>query len=231
MVTKKIAVIIARGGSKRIPKKNIKNFLGKPIIEIVIKTIKASKVFDKIIISTDDVRIAKIAEKKGITVPFLRPKSLANDFADTISVMKHAVNNFNPSNSIDNIYCCIYPTSVFMTVQDLVLSSREFKKSKPSFLFAATDFEYPFQRGFFLSKRNNVQLLNKKYYFKRTQDLKVLYHDTGQFYWGSKKSWKNEKMIFGKKSKAFLISNHRVTEIDTLNDWKRAEKLFKTLKK
>ena len=129
MVTKKIAVIIARGGSKRIPKKNIKNFLGKPIIEIVIKTIKASKVFDKIIISTDDVRIAKIAEKKGITVPFLRPKSLANDFADTISVMKHAVNNFNPSNSIDNIYCCIYPTSVFMTVQDLVLSSREFKNA------------------------------------------------------------------------------------------------------
>ena len=217
MVSKKIAVIIARGGSKRIPKKNIKIFCGKPIIEIVIKTIKASKVFDEIIISTDDARIAKIAEKKGIKVPFLRPRSLANDYADTISVMKHAVNNFNPNNSIDNIYCCIYPTSVFMTKQDLVLSSREFKKSKPSFLFAATDFEYPFQ------------LLNKKYYFKRTQDLKVLYHDTGQFYWGSKKSWKNEKMIFGNKSKAFLIPNHRVTEIDTLNDWKRAEKLFKTL--
>tara|TARA_Y100001958_G_C21156251_1_gene491207 strand:- start:101 stop:793 length:693 start_codon:yes stop_codon:yes gene_type:complete len=227
---KKIAVVIARGGSKRIPKKNIKSFLGKPIIEIVIKIIKSSKIFDEIIVSTDNSNIAKIAKKNKVKVPFIRPKNLANDFADTISVMKHAVVTFSPNNSSDNIYCCIYPTSVFMTKKDLQLSSRVFDKSKPSFLFAATSFEYPYQRGFFLSKSNNVKLLNKSNYFKRTQDLKILYHDVGQFYWGSEKSWKKEKMIFGKKSKAFLISNHRVTEIDTLNDWKRAETLYKLLK-
>ena len=153
MKKKKIAVIIARGGSKRIPKKNIKNFLGKPIIEIVIKTIKSSKIFDEIIISTDDFRIARIAEKNKIKVPFKRPKSLANDYADGLSVMKHAVNTFNPGNLNNNIYCCIYPTSVFMTKKDLISSYREFNKFKPSFLFSATSFEYPYQRGFFLSKK------------------------------------------------------------------------------
>ncbi len=229
MKKKKIAVIIARGGSKRIPKKNIKNFLGKPIIEIVIKTIKSSKIFDEIIISTDDFSIARIAEKNKIKVPFKRPKSLANDYADGLSVMKHAVNTFNPGNLNNNIYCCVYPTSVFMTKKDLISSYREFNKFKPSFLFSATSFEYPYQRGFFLSKKNNVKLLSKSNYFKRTQDLKVLYHDAGQFYWGSKKNWGSKKMIFEKKSKAFLIPNHRVTEIDTLSDWKRAEKLYKTL--
>ena len=229
MIEKKIAVIIARGGSKRIPKKNIKSFLGKPIIEIVIKTIKSTKIFDEIIISTDDNNIAKVAKKNKIKVPFIRPKNLANDFADTLSVMKHAVATLKRNNSSNNIYCCIYPTSVFMTKQDLILSSIEFKKSKPTFLFAATSFEYPYQRGFFLSKSNNIKLLNNSNYFKRTQDLKTLYHDVGQFYWGSEKSWRREKMIFGKKSKAYLISNHRVTEIDNLDDWKRAEKLFKSL--
>ncbi len=226
---KKIAVIIARGGSKRIPKKNIKKFLGKPIIEIVIKTIKSSKIFDEIIISTDDSSIAKIAEKNKIKVPFKRPKNLANNYTDSLSVMRHAVSTFSHGNSNNNDYCCIYPTSVFMTKMDLISSYREFNKSKPPFLFAATSFEYPYQRGFFLSKKKNLKLLNKSNYFKRTQDLKTLYHDVGQFYWGSQKSWVSEKMIFGKKSKAFLISNHRVTDIDTLNDWQRAEKLFKSL--
>ena len=120
--------------------------------------------------------------------------------------MKHAVNTFNPGNLNNNIYCCIYPTSVFMTKKDLISSYREFNKFKPSFLFSATSFEYPYQRGFFLSKKNNVKLLSKSNYFKRTQDLKVLYHDAGQFYWGSKKNWGSKKMIFEKKIKSIFDS-------------------------
>ncbi len=225
--TMNIAIIPARGGSKRIKNKNIKLFCGKPIIYYTIKAARNSKIFNKIIVSTDSFKIKKISEKYGAEVPFIRPSTLSDDFTSTIDVIKHAIKTIsNIDNKKINI-CCIYPTSPLIRKNDLVNSYKKFSKKKYSFFFSAAKFNYPVQRGFFLNKKNYIRVLNKKNYKKRSQDLKQIFHDAGQFYWATNKTWINKKMVFNNKSSIFLLPRLRVQDIDTLEDWKIAEKLYK----
>ncbi len=222
-----IAIIPARGGSKRIKNKNIKLFCGKPIIYYSINAAKKSKIFNRIIVSTDSIKIKKISEKFGAEVPFIRPSSLSDDFTNTIDVLRHASKFFfNEYKKKFNI-CCIYPTAPLLEVSDLINSYKKFSSKKFSFLFSASKFSYPVQRGFYINKKNYIQMINKKNYKKRSQDLKNIYHDAGQFYWATNESWDKKKQVFDNKSAIHLIPKLRVQDIDTLEDWNDAEKLYK----
>ena len=188
-----IAIIPARGGSKRIKNKNIKIFCGKPMISYPIQEAKNTKLFDKIIVSTGAAKIKKISEKFGAEVLFIRPKNLSDDFTPTGEVISHAVNwlkhkKFNPKN-----ICCIYPTAPLMKSYHLINSFKLFKKLKKDFVFAVSKFSYPVQRGFFVDKKGTIKMIDSKNYKKRSQDLKEVYHDAGQFYWGSCNGWIKKK--------------------------------------
>ena len=227
----RIAIIPARGGSKRIPKKNIKRFCGKPIIGWTINTIKKSKIFDKIIVSTDDKKIASIAKEYKAEVPFKRPKKLSGDKVPTLEVVVHAIswlqrNGYKPSE-----VCCIYPTNPLLLTEDLKLSLKSLKTRKWQYVFSATTFEYSIFRSIKKNKNNKLEMVFPKISNNRSQDIKEAYHDAGQFYWGTVKTWLNKKKFFGKNSKMTLLPRWRVQDIDTMNDWKKAEIIFHLLRK
>jgi len=226
-----IAIIPARGGSKRIPRKNIKSFCGKPIISYAIKTAQASKIFDRIIVSTDDLKIAKIAKKYGAEVPFLRPKKLSSDYATTTQVIAQVLKNLEAESSNPRFVCCIYPTAPLMLVSDLTRGLKKIKTTKSQFVFSVTSFPYPVERSFELKKNKNLKMLFPNRVLKRSQDAKKIYHDAGQFYWGGKKAWLNNKTILVKKSSHVKLPRWRVQDIDTKEDWIRAELTYKILKK
>ena len=194
-----IAIIPARAGSKRIKNKNIKMFCGKPVIYYSILAAKKSNIFSKIIVSTDSIKIKQIAEKYGADVPFIRPKNLSDDFSSTMEVIKHSIKELSFHKKKINI-CCIYPTAPLIKKDDLIKSYKIFNTNKFKFLFSASKFSYPIQRSFYLDKKNYIKMVNKQNYNKRSQDLKITYHDAGQFYWGSGKSWLNEKIIFAART-------------------------------
>ncbi len=221
-----IAIIPARGGSKRIKNKNIKSFCGKPIIYYSINAAKKSKIFHKIIVTTDSKKIKKISEKYGAEVPFLRPKKLSDDYTDTMDVIKHAINELPYIKNDFNI-CCIYPTAPLIEKEDLIKSLKIFSSKNFNFLFSGNKFTYPIQRGLYLNKNGYINMISKKNYKKRSQDLQPTFHDAGQFYWGTKKTWISKKNIFNKKSSIFLLPQLRVQDIDNIEDWKIAESLFK----
>tara|TARA_B100000767_G_C19717045_1_gene515458 strand:- start:239 stop:931 length:693 start_codon:yes stop_codon:yes gene_type:complete len=227
----KICIIPARGGSKRILKKNIKLFHGKEIIYYSINCALESKLFDKIIVSTDDLEIAEIAKKFGAEVPFIRPKNISDDKTDTIPVIKHAINFLTKEGLNIQDICCIYATAPFVNKDDLIKSYDIFKTQKWDFVFPATEFHYPIFRSFEKKDNDSIKMFYPKHYHSRSQDLKKAYHDAGQFYWGKLDAWKHESKIFSSKSTFLNIPNWRVNDIDTLEDWKRAEILFKILKK
>lgn len=221
-----IAIIPARSGSKRIKNKNIKLFCGKPIIYYSINEAKKSKIFQKIIVSTDSEKIKKISEKYGAEVPFLRPKYLSDDYTSTIDVIKHALKELSYIKNNFNI-CCLYPTAPLVKKEDLIKSIKKFLSKKYNFLFSGSKFTYPVQRGLYLNKDGYIEMINKKNYKKRSQDLKSVFHDAGQFYWGTKKTWITKKKIFDKNSSIFLLPRLRVQDIDNIDDWKIAERLYK----
>jgi N-acylneuraminate cytidylyltransferase len=221
-----IAVIPARGGSKRIKKKNIKKFLNRPIISYPIKEIQRSKLFDKIIVSTDNKEITKISKKIGAEVLFRRPKKLSGDYATTQEVIIHAAKWLTNNNYKPSIICCIYPTSVFASYDDLKKSYKLFLKNKYNFIISATNYTYPIQRAFYKKKDGTIKMFQPKNYFKRSQDLKKSYHDAAQFYWGTYDTWLYKKNLFDKKTKAYLIPQLKVRDIDNIEDWKIAEKIY-----
>jgi pseudaminic acid cytidylyltransferase len=222
-----ICVIPARGGSKRIQKKNIKNFCGKPIIFWSIEIAKASNCFDKVIVSTDDEKIATIARKYGAEVPFIRPKSISGDFTPTVPVISHAIKWLIQNYEKPLYVCCVYPTAPFIKLSDLKDGLKILKKTKLNYVFPVTDFAYPIQRSFKIDKNNKLKMFFPKYYHYRSQDLDSAFHDAGQFYWGKTKAWLNNKNIFSKNSFPMPIPRSRVLDIDTIEDWKIAEKMFK----
>ena len=176
-----IAVIPARGGSKRIPRKNIKYFCGKPIISYSIETARSSKIFDEIIVSTDDNEIASIAKSLGGQVPFMRPSDISDDFSTTGDVMRHAISWFeNQKKSLD-VVCCIYPTAPLLLKSDLIKAHNEFKSNNWSYVFSATRFSFPIQRAFKKSGSKGIQMFQSEHYRSRSQDIEVAYHDAGQF--------------------------------------------------
>lgn len=228
-----IAIIPARGGSKRIPRKNIKLFHGKPIIAYSIENALNSGCFDKVIVSTDDQEIAKVADEYGANVPFMRPASLSDDHATTMDVINHAINWLEDNNYEVNNACCIYATAPFIQTQDLQQGYDKLTNinDNTKFVFSATSFSFPIQRAIKLSKLGEVSMFSPENELVRSQDLDEAYHDAGQFYWGTKAAFLNKESIFSSHSKVVKLPRYRVQDIDTPDDWYFAEMLYQLLDK
>ena len=219
----KIAVILARSKSKRIIKKNIKIFCGKPIIAWPILAARKTKIFDRIIVSTDDKKIAKIARKYKADTPFLRPAKLADDFAGTSEVVAHAINWLKNHGEHPSSVCCLYATSAFAKPADITQAYNLMNLGKWNFVFSATSLDAQIARTFKLTRTGRVKMSYPKNYNKRTQDLTKNYRDAAQFYWGWSDAWLKKKRIFDKSSSILYLPKWRTVDIDTLEDWKFAE--------
>ena len=218
-----VCIIPARGGSKRIPRKNIKLFRGKPLLVWSIEKAIKSKCFTDVIVSTEDEEIANLAISSGANVPFLRPKELSDDFVGTLDVVKFVIKNFNKE---IKYACCLYATAPMVLTNDLVKSYEEIQILKDdSLIFTATNFDYPIQRAFVLNSLNKASMIKKNFLFTRSQDLEKTFHDAGQFYWGKKNNWLKAKNMID-ENKAYFLPRWRVQDIDEEEDWLRAEFLY-----
>lgn len=225
-----VCIIPARGGSKRIPKKNIKLFCGKPIIIWSIEIAIASECFDKIIISTDDLKISKLAKKYKVEVPFKRPKKISDDKTGTVEVVSHAIKWLIKNNQKPEYVCCIYATAPFIKLSDLKNGLKILKNSNCSYVFPATHYSYPVQRSFKIKKNKQLKMLYPHHLNSRSQDLEDVYHDAGQFYWGKTDAWLQNRPIFNKNTKLISVPRYRALDIDTIDDWIIAERMFEYLK-
>ncbi len=224
----KIAIIPARGGSKRIPRKNIRSFAGLPMITYSIKAAQAAQVFDRIIVSTDDREIAAVAKECGAEVPSLRPDVLSDEFSTTIDVMAYEADNLS---QIDvTAICCIYATAPLIDPDDLINGWQTLESSGADYCFSATEYAFPIQRALFLAQHGGVSMFNPEHRLTRSQDLEPAYHDAGQFYWGSPSAWREKRSIYSENSRMILLPHYRVQDIDTEHDWHRAEAMFQVLK-
>jgi N-acylneuraminate cytidylyltransferase len=224
-----IAVIPARGGSKRIPRKNIRHFCGRPMIAWPIATALASGLFDHVLVSTDAAEIADIARQAGAEVPFMRPAELADDYAGTISVMAHATRWAKEQDWPAKAICCVYPTAAMISSDDLAEGLRLLDERASDFVFAATDYASPIYRAFVETADGGVQMLFPEHFNSRSQDLPLALHDAAQFYWGRPDAWLTSTTLFGPNSAPLRIPRWRVQDIDTPDDWDRAEALFRSL--
>ena len=225
-----LAVIPARGGSKRIKNKNIKTFNGKPMIYWPINELKKTKIFDKILVSTDSLKIKKYAQSLAVEVPFIRPKNISDDFSPTIDVVNHAIKWLKNRGLKYDYICCVYPTAVLMKKKFIIDTFKLIKKNNKKFIFPASKFEYPILRSFKKDKKGKIKMLYPKYFKYRSQDLEEYFHDAGQFYWGSEKSWLKKFKFFGKYSDFYEIPKLQSQDIDTLEDFKIAEVIKKYIK-
>ncbi len=225
----KLAVIPARGGSKRIPRKNIKQFCGKPMIAWSIQAARLSSCFDRIIVSTDDAEIADVASVHGAEVPFMRPPELSDDHAGTIPVIAHAVDWMN--RNADPVYfaCCLYATAPFVQAGDLRRGFDVLRHSGADYAFSVTSYAFPIQRAIRITADQRVEMFNPKHFTTRSQDLEEAFHDAGQFYWGCADAWLAGKPLFTHAAAPVPLPRHRVQDIDTAEDWDRAEWLFKAM--
>tara|TARA_B100000212_G_scaffold291237_1_gene232891 strand:+ start:1196 stop:1888 length:693 start_codon:yes stop_codon:yes gene_type:complete len=225
----KLCVIPARGGSKRIPKKNIRLFCGKPIIQWSIEAALKSKCFDKIIVSTDSEEISKISKSVGAEVPFIRPKSLSDDYTSTAPVINHAIEFMkNRHGNIDYV-CCIYATAPFIEPNYIKDGFKKFIDAEANFSFSVTTFPFPIQRAIKLTKENKSKMFFPENLNKRSQDLEDSFHDAGQFYWGKSSAWLEGKSMFDDNSIPIIIPRHKVQDIDNEEDWIRAELMFEAI--
>lgn len=226
----RLAVIPARGGSKRIPHKNIKPFGGQPIIAWAIQAAQQSQCFDRIIVSTDDAEIAEIAKAYGAEVPFMRPAELSGDHVATTRVIAHAVEWQNQHGDKVSEACCIYPTSPFMRAKDLVLGLQTLVDTGASYAFSVTSYAYPIQRALRVANNQRLAMVQPEYFGKRTQDLEPTWHDAGQFYWGTVTAWLNNEILFGAASAPVVLPRHLVHDLDTMEDWEEAEIFWEVFK-
>ncbi len=224
-----VVIVPARGGSKRIPKKNIKEFCGKPIISYPILELKKSNIVNKVIVSTDDKEIAAVAKKYGAEIPFIRPKNISDDITGIADVIRHAILYLQQQITIENV-CCVLPTAPFISAKDIDEAFNLLIDKQCQFVFSATKYNYPVQRSFIINDKNQISMLFPENYEKRSQDLEEVFHDAGQFYWGNKKSWLSEKNIINSESHPYLIPHYQVQDIDTVEDWLRAEDIEKIRK-
>lgn len=224
-----ICIIPARGGSKRIPRKNIKKFHGKPMIAYSIEAAKESGCFDKVIVSTDDAEIADVAKQLGADVPFIRPDNISDDYATTMDVIQHAIEWCeNQGWQIDEV-CCIYATAPFIKSADIKQGLTLLEEPGVQYAFSATSFGFPIQRAFYLDENEHVAMFQPEHLNTRSQDLIEAYHDAGQFYWGKAAAFKAALPLFSAHSKPVLLPRKRVQDIDTLEDWDIAEVMYKAL--
>jgi N-acylneuraminate cytidylyltransferase len=219
-----IAVIPARGGSKRIPRKNIKEFNGKPAISYAIKAALESQVFSEVIVSTDDEEIAEYSRSQGAKIPWLRSEQLSNDFATTSQVMQDAVLNLE-SDNLDNV-CCIYPVTPLLRPKYISEGLRVLNDGNWDYVFSAIKSDSNPQRFFTLNSSNSVSMLFPEFELTRTQDLQQTFYDAGQFYWGKKSAWLDKRPIFDSLSTIIEMSKEDAIDIDTFSHWKLAEDLY-----
>ena len=225
----RLAIIPARGGSKRIPRKNIKAFCGQPMIAYSIKAAIASGCFDKIVVSTDDEEIAQVARSYGAEVPFMRPRELSDDHTATIPVIAHAISaSVNDVSEVEAV-CCIYATAPFVQPAFIQEAYTKLKETQSAYCFSATSFPFPIQRAIRLTPDHHVEMFSPEHFMTRSQDLEEAYHDAGQFYWGTPEAWLEGKIIFAPHSSAILLPRHLVQDIDTPEDWMRAEFMMRAL--
>ena len=225
----KLAVIPARGGSKRIPRKNIKEFCGKPIIAWSIEAAINSGCFDDVIVSTDDDEIASVARYYGANVPFMRPDMLSDDHTGTIPVIRHAIEWFEANKKNPAETCCIYATAPFVQAEEIRRGLDIMGTAHSDYVFSVTSYPFPIQRAICITAKQHIEMFNPEYFNTRSQDLEEAFHDAGQFYWGRADAWINEKPIFSPESSPIILPRHRVQDIDTIEDWVRAEWMFKAL--
>lgn len=222
-----IAIIPARGGSKRIPRKNIKSFCGQPMIAWSIKAALESGCFDRVVVSTDDADIAAVARKFGAEVPFMRPAGLSDDHTGTIPVIQHAIERMEQlSGAAIQKVCCLYATAPFVLAEDLRKGLSVLTETGCDYAFSVTSYAFPIQRALRLTAQGRVEMFSSEYFNTRSQDLEEAYHDAGQFYWGRTEAWKKGEIIFTPASAPVFLPRHRVQDIDTPEDWERARWLF-----
>jgi pseudaminic acid cytidylyltransferase len=225
----RLAVIPARGGSKRISRKNIKIFGGKPMIAWSIETALQSRCFDRIIVSTDDEEIAEVARECGAEVPFVRPPELSEDHTATIPVIAHAIRWQQQHGVAPSAVCCIYATAPFVRGDDLLQGLKTLDQVGCDYVFSVTSYAFPIQRAIKLTKERRVEMFQPEHFNTCSQDLEEAYHDAGQFYWGRPEAWLAGKPIFSLSAAPVILPRHRVQDIDTMEDWERAEWMFKIM--
>lgn len=222
----KLAVIPARGGSKRIPRKNIKLFGNLPMIAWSIKTAIQSRCFDRIIVSTDDPEIADVAKAHGAEAPFLRPTALSDDHTGTIPVIAHAINWHNEQGQQVSLACCIYATAPFMLASDLQRGLEVLQHTDADYAISVTNFPYPIQRALRITQNQRIEMFQPEHFSTRSQDLEEAWHDAGQFYWGKAQTWLAQIPFFCPHSSPVKLPRLRVHDIDTVEDWELAENMF-----
>ena len=223
-----LAIIPARGGSKRIPRKNIKPFLGKPIIAYSIEAAIKSNLFNEVMVSTDDEEIVKIAKQYGAKVPFLRSNDNANDFAVLADVVEEVVSNYSQNNQVFENICCILPTAPFVTSTKIIEAYKILSNNNFDSVFPVLEFSFPIQRSLKIED-NKVVMVWNEHLNSRSQDLEARYHDSGQFYWIKTQSFLTEKKLLTNDSGAIIISQLEAQDIDTETDWKLAEIKYKIM--
>ena len=225
----RLAVIPARGGSKRIPRKNIKPFCGKPMIAWPIEAALQSGCFDAVVVSTDDAEIAEVARANGAMVPFMRPAELSDDHTGTIPVIRHAIEWHQGQGRTSGQVCCIYATAPFVRAEDIQRGLQVLDETGADYAFSVTSYAFPIQRAIRITPQGRVEMFHPEYFNTRSQDVEEAFHDAGQFYWGQASAWLAGKPIFSPDAAPVILPRHRVQDIDTPEDWIRAEWMFKAL--
>lgn len=226
----RLAVIPARGGSKRIPRKNIKLFGGKPMIAWSIEAALQSGCFDRVLVSTDDKEIAEIAKAHGADVPFMRPKVLSDDHTGTTPVIAHAIRWQHDNGIPATQVCCIYATAPFLEAQDLQRGLAKLESSGADYAFSVTSYAFPIQRAVRITADQRIEMFRPDQFNTRSQDLEEAWHDAGQFYWGRAAAWLSQLPVFSRHASPVHLPRHRVQDIDTPEDWTRAEWMHRTWK-
>jgi pseudaminic acid cytidylyltransferase len=225
----KLAVIPARGGSKRIPRKNILSFGGLPMIAWSIRATIASGCFDRIFVSTDNDEIAQVAKAHGAEVPFMRPAHLSDDHTGTMPVVAHAIEWQNAHGDAAQEVCCIYATAPFLEPADLQRGYDALQRTGADFAFAVTSFAFPIQRAIRITAEERVEMFQPEHFGTRSQDLEEAWHDAGQFYWGHTQAWLTQQSLFSRRAAPVRIPRYRVQDIDTPEDWERAQWMWTSL--
>jgi pseudaminic acid cytidylyltransferase len=225
-----VAIIPARGGSKRIPGKNIKRFAGKPIIAYSIVAAQNCGLFSRIIVSTDSKEIAGVAEEFGSEVPFIRPAELSDDFTDTSAVILHTLNWLEKNDALPDYFCCLYATAPFIQVKSIKEGFGRLKQEDATSAFSVASFAYPILRALKTDDNGCLKMFWPEHKTTRSNDLPEAYHDAGQFYWGHTRRFLKERTFFSSKAIPVVMPRHLVQDIDTPEDWEVAEYMYKALK-
>lgn len=226
----RIAIIPARGGSKRIPRKNVRLFGGQPMIAWSIAAARQTGIFSHIVVSTDDPEIAEVARAAGADVPFMRPAELADDFTPTIPVIAHAAHWLRQSGHPVDFVCCIYATAPFIQSADLQAGYDLCARTGADFVVPVTTFPFPIQRAVRVKPGEWGEMISPEHYASRSQDLEECFHDIGQFYWGTFTAWTERAAVWGDRTAVVRVPRSRVQDIDTPEDWDRAEAMFTVLR-